>query len=205
MLRMRVSFISVMVVIMIIWITAHHHQVASAEAMLADVRTQRDQVEELLIKKSEMEKERAALATRRRLMDCLEDDVNTVVLMSELSRSMPQTVILTRLILTAPGVAQFGVSESTPKEKDAVAKAAVSGTPGAPAHEVPQPVAYVGPKLEMFGVASEASEVIKFAAALERSTLVSRVSMQVKGPADWAGRRVEQFEMTCELVEQTRK
>jgi hypothetical protein len=60
------------------------------------------------------------------------------------------------------------------------------------------------PRLELFGIASEASEVIKFAAALETSPLFSRVSMQVKGPTDWAGRRAEQFEMTCDLVEHTR-
>ena len=207
-LRMRISFISVMVVIMILWVTAHHHQLSSAEAMLTDVLTQRDQVEILLARKAEMESERTALMSRKQLVECLEDDVNAVVLLSELSRSMPQTVVLTKLILTAPGVSQFGIADATPKEFTEQSKI---GAPGASvaatanATELARPPEVVIPRLNLFGVASEAAEVIKFAATLERSALVARVSMQVKGSVDWAGRRVEQFEMSCELVEQTRK
>jgi Tfp pilus assembly protein PilN len=201
MMRMRASFISLMVVIMVVWVTAHHHDLASADAMFVDVSTQREQVEVLLSKKAEMEKERQSLADRELLIRRLEEHVNIVVLTSDISKRMPETVVLTKLNLRAPGLSQFGVNETALKSVEPVKDPRSAGA--APA--APTPPAIVAPAiLELTGVANESSEIIRFAAALERSPLISRVSMQVKGQLDWSGKRTEQFEMTCELIEQVR-
>lgn len=199
MMRMRASFISIMIVIMVVWVTAHHHDLATADAMLSDITTQRDQVDELLGKKAEMEKEREVLAARKLLIDRLEQNIDMVVLMSDISRLMPETVVLTRLSLRAPGLSQFVVNDVTSKQPEpATPPAAAGATP-----PVQPPVITRPPELEMIGIANESSEIIRFAAALERSPLISRVSMEVKGQVDWAGRRAEQFELTCELLEQS--
>lgn len=215
-IRLRASCIGVMIAIMLIWVLSHRHRLASVEAMMVDVAGQEQQVTLHLAKKAQMEAERQKLSDRQRLIEKLGEGVDLVVVLGDVSRLMPETVVLTELSARCLTLDRYVIveeqefirpePESRPRGGPETARP--SGPRGLePAAPVPPAI---GPRREeadvdrvtLLGVAREIPEVITFAAALESSSLFTRVQMEMKDPILWNGRRVQRFEIRCDLARQ---
>jgi hypothetical protein len=196
--RTRAAMIATLLCLMGIWVVAHQREVASAQAMLADVAAQRNQVDIHLALREQMEKQRQGLLDQRRLLDHLAGETRLVAVLSDISRRLPETVVLTDLNAQLPGMEVFARLPAAP------------GTPPPAATAGPAPVAAQAPtpatprpaRLTLGGVAAAAPEVIRLAAGLEDSPLIDRVQMQSQQTSRWAGRVVEKFVLTCDLAEQ---
>ena len=217
-IRTRATCIGVMIAIMLIWVFSHQHRLASVEAMMTDVSGQEQQVTIHLAKKEQMDAERRRLSDCRQLIEKLSEGVDLVVVFGEISRRMPETVVLTELhaqcltldryvILDEPELIRPEV-ESRPRSAPETGRPPVPGPHGSepaaanpPAAALPREDLKVD-RVTLIGVAREIPEVIAFAAALESSPLFTRVQMEMKDPATWSGRRVQRFEIRGDLARQ---
>lgn len=201
-IKLRGTLISALIAIMVIWVTANQHQLSSANAMLTEVTSQREQIAQHLNKRDLMEEEKKHLRDRQRLLEQFESRASLVVVLCDLSRRLPETVVLTKVAYRAESLHRFAldVPAESPQKKPPV----VIGSPPAKVQTPAVPDAPPGAtEIRMSAFASEVPEAIKCAAALERSPLVARVQMELKGETTWGGRRGQEVELTCVLLEQT--
>jgi len=186
---------------MIVWIVAHQHELSAAQAMINDIARQDEQLQVHAARKATMEEERARLEEHDKLVEQLSCRTHLAVVLGDLSRRLPETTMLTTLNIASPGLMRFASSHDAPQlARDGTASIAPPRT--APAIVVPVSLEAARPQLTLAGIARSAQDVIRFAALLESSPLFDRVQIQSQGAAEWAGRRVEKFEITCDLLEQ---
>jgi Tfp pilus assembly protein PilN len=201
--KVRASCIGALVAIMVLWAVAHHHRLQSAMAMLPEVDRQQEQVSIHLSKKAVMEAEQANLRNHQRLLGQLEEQVSVALLLSDISRRIPDTVVLTEVSAECPSLERFANEEEPPRPPESTPPEAKSANTPPPSGPVkPRDDRFKQAHLSMIGIAVDTADVVKFAAALEGSPLFDRIQMEVKGPTVWGGRRAQRFELTCEIVEQ---
>ncbi len=193
-LRLRVSCVGALIAIMALWVVVHRQQLRVVEAMRADVRRQHEQISIHLAKKQQMETERERLRGRQRLIDHLAQNVSLEVLLSDISRRMPETVVLTDLSARCSSLCRHALEEGTSAVTRGVSPPgeAASRREARPAID----------RVILTGIAREIPEVIEFAAALERSPLFGRVQMQMDDLKVWTGYEVQGFELVCDLATQ---
>jgi cell division protein FtsB len=196
-IRMRSTLISVLVIIMVLWVVANRHEVSQASAMLSDIEAQQQQLSVHLAKKDAMEAEKNRLRDHQRLMDEFDQRTSLVVVLGDISRRLPETVILTRVSFRSVSLRRYAPS---PKEKPA---AAATAETAATTPEKQDKMVSTVTVIIMTAFANEVSEAIRCAAVLERSPLVAHVQMELKGEAVWSGRKGHQFELACELMDQS--
>ena len=186
----RASLIGVMVVMMATWVVMHQRELATASAMMQDVTHQQDQMDALLAKKAEMDAERGRLEARQHLVDALEDRASLVVVFGDVSRRLPDTVVLTELKLEARSIAVCARPTTTQKAEPGVKPpTVVTQSPSSP-------------RLTIEAIAKDAPESARCVALLEQSPLLARVQMETRGAVIWGGKRSEKFVVTCDLVSQ---
>lgn len=199
-IRMRASLIVTMVVFMVLWCVANEHRVSSAQAMIAEVHEQEQQVDTHAAKKAEMEQEYARLQDGLSLLKLLESKTSPVVVIADVSQRISDSVFLTDVSINTPSASRYARDESVPIGKKT--QEMPTAQPAEPAKPVEQPLVF--PQLVISGLAVETPDVIRFSALLEESPLVARVQMELKGAIVWAGRRGQGFKLTCDLHPQTR-
>lgn len=218
--KLRAGCVSMLIAMMGLWTTAHFRELQNAEAMITQLDAQREELTNLLARKAEMQALHEKLEQHRRRVALLEQDESLTVVFSDVSRRMPPTVFLTGLHLQAPSVARWAEPVSREPSVTPIADPKSSGasaerTPGNPvANQAQERAAPGGAALEpmrseysqlvLHGVAGQTAEIIRFAAALEDSSLFARVQMRVKESVIWEGRRAEEFELVCDLAGQER-
>jgi Tfp pilus assembly protein PilN len=194
-LKRRSAGVGGMFAVMIIWMVAHHRQLSVAEAMLVDVTSQQDQLSQIASRKAELEKEQAKLIAHEQLIGQLSGRTDTVIVLSEVTRCMPESVVLTEAILNGSFLAPYLIAGANfkPAAANTVEPTAdqVAKTPAEPIR---------AEKLRMAGIAPSSAEVIEFAAALERSGLFDKVFTETVESTVWNSRKAERFEMSCELI-----
>jgi Tfp pilus assembly protein PilN len=218
-LKLRASCVGMLIAIMALWVVANHHRLSSAQAMVAEVERQEQQVRIHLAKKQQMEAERAALESHQRLIEQLDAGIDLVVVFSDISRRMPDTVVLTAMTANCPALARYAAEEKAAPAPQGVPPSAAAPTPPrpplqagrqpsaapppapAPQSKPPEEAADVD-RITLIGIARELPDVIAFAAALEGSRLFNRVQMEMKEPVVWAGRKAQQFEIRGDLARQ---
>ena len=195
-IKLRAIGLGAMFALMGTWVFTNQQRIAGADAMLAEIAEQKSQVGIHAAKKQLMELERADLFDRQRLIDQLSDRSELVVVYSELSRQMPDTVILTSLSLECISLGAFARTEEESSEvgHQVTRNALPSGASSA------EPERRMKSELRLTGLAVSQSEVTAFQAALEGSPLFERVRMLMEEPTVWAGRRAERFELSCALA-----
>lgn len=187
-----------MFMLMIVWIAAHEHQVSTAKALLTEVSQQHEQLKVHATKKAVLEAERLRLSEYEDLIRTLADRGSLVVVLSDLSKKMPESVMLTRLSMNLPSVCVFAKASEQSKSEEVVA----SDPTGHLVLPSPKPTAQsmsVTPILRVEGIAISVQDVLQFAADLERSPLFGRVQVETKGDEGWSGHRGQGFQITCEL------
>jgi hypothetical protein len=201
-IKLRVTLVSAMIVIMTLWIVANQHQLSGAEAMLTEIGDQREQINQHLAKRDAMEVEMNRLRDHQRLLDQFESHASLVVLLCDVSRRLPETVILTKISFRCPSLNRFGKVTSSDKSAPP-AQGAVRSSVAKPEKSDEVDAMPNVAEIKMTAFANEVSEAIKCAAELERSPLVARVQMELRGESIWAGRRGQQFDLTCDLREES--
>lgn len=196
--RFRSSGVVVMLALMGLWVLVHQHRIAAAEAMLQEVSLQEEQMRLLSAKQAEMQREQHRLQDRRRLVDVLSAHASPVVVLSDLSRRLPDSVLLTELSLNCASVCSFVSPKGVKTDARSASRMSPTNRPFDAGGEDDVP----HQRLHMEGLAASLSDAIRFAALLEDSPLFDRISMNVKGSAARAGRRAERFELDCEMVSQ---
>ena len=195
-IRQRVCLMGGMVVLILVWCIAHQGQVNSASAMMIEVQQQDEQLQLHLQQKQALEDERVRLERRELLVDVLSSPTQLGVIFADVSRRVPRSMLLTQVRVKSPGMMYYvGAPEIAPVEK-------IAAKPGTAPIVVDGPKPTDPPRMTISGLARRPQDVIAFAAALERSTLLDRVQIQSQGPTQWAGRTGEKFEITCELLDQ---
>jgi len=191
--------VGTLIAMMFVWVAAHRHEIASAQAMLTDVARQDEQIRIHAEKKAVLEAERAHLLERERLVEELSSPTQLAFIFSDMSKRVPDTVVLTKLQVYSPGLTRYAALS------DPAVTALPSGA-AAPARKIeesrPMSAVQTSPQLQIVGIARSPRDVIAFAAALETSPLFDRVQILTQKPAAWSGRQAEMFEITCDLLEQ---
>lgn len=195
--KLRAICVGAMFVIMAIWVVVHHHRLSSAEAMLAEVMLQKDQIKIHADKQEVMKREKTHLNKRHELINQLSEQASLIVVYSDLSRRLPTTVVLTKVTLHCPSLSVF-FKEELPDVNSGMSRKQFRSVPVS-REETPT---ITKANLKMTGIAVTQSDAIQFAATLEKSPLFDRVYMEAKDPTVWAGRRVQRFELVCELAAQ---
>jgi Tfp pilus assembly protein PilN len=202
-IKLRAGCVGTLIAIMGLWMVAHHHRVESAKAMLPEITRQQEQLAIHLAKKAAMEAERADLRDHQRLVKELKDQASLVLVFSDISRRMPETVVLTEVLADCPSLARFGIEIDPPRPEEPPPTGGKRPVPPSePLAPKPKENPAANARLTIKGIAVDNPDVVRFAAALETSPLFDRIQMEVKGPTVWSGRRAQLFELTCELVEQ---
>ena len=70
--HLRATLVGLLLIMMALWLTAHHHQLSRADAMMQDVQEQQGQIKIHQLRKDAMEREEAQLRDRQRLLNELE-------------------------------------------------------------------------------------------------------------------------------------
>jgi Tfp pilus assembly protein PilN len=173
--------------------------------MLPEITSQQQQIDIHISRTKQLMADRATLDSRRAFLDHLQQRISLVPVLADISDRMPENVLLT----------QFSRSpELLGKEEEAQTGASAADLKGARPNtpievsrgHVPDSTLLSSqpPFVTIRGVARAVPDILEFAAALERSKLLDRVEMQIGQPGTWAGKQVQQFEVTCALVPQTR-
>lgn len=204
-IRLRASLIVTMLVFMVLWSFANEKRVSSAKAMVSDVLITEQQVNAHAAKKAEMEAEYARLQDGQSLLKLLESKASPVVVLSDVSRRITESVFLTEVKMMTPSASRYARDEDRPAATTTQAPTPQTTPPAEPASSAKsaEPVPRV-PQIIISGLAVETPDVIQFSALLEDSPLIARVQMELKGSVVWAGRRGQGFKMTCDLHPQTR-
>jgi len=197
-IRRRAAAVGALLAIMAIWLVAHFHQARSAQAMLNDVASQEQQLALTADIKAEMESERARLARHQALLAQLEGHVSLVLVLSELSRRLPITIVLTSVEINHPMFAAFARLDPSVPQSPHPDNSSAAHRNGSARDSATPNVAW----LRITGVSARKPDIVTFAAALESSPLFDRIHLQVDKPVAWAGRRGESFEMACHLRKQ---
>lgn len=195
-MRLRVTCVGTMLVLMLFWFVAHRQRLASAEAMMQEADQQHQQVRIHAARQESLKRQWDHLRDRRRLIDELSQQTGLVLLFADLSRRLPDPVLLTRLDLDCARLSHFAIRDSD--ESDDAGKRTPSGRARQPVED--DDTLDITPRIRMTGIARSQVDVINFAAAVESSPLFDRVEMKIRKAVDWGGRRAELFDLTCTLA-----
>lgn len=195
--RLRVTCVLVLIMFMGLWWIVHRHRLSEAQAMLGEVALQKSQIDLVAAEKCTLEKEKAVLADRHRLMRQLSDRASLVILVSELSRLLSDRIVLTEFSLYDPLLSNYAE-----KEQGVGPALSLDGEPenGAPAPGLAPKARVRG--LRIGGAAASLHDVLKLGAAIEANPLFGRVNLNTGSQTLWAGMHVQRFELACELVPQ---
>ncbi len=196
-LKTRASFVAGLVAVMGVWLIVHQHDIATADAMEADIAAQRDQLKVHLARKDAMVARQNRLRDRQRLIEELGKQVSLVVVFADISRRLPTNMLLTEVAVDADTLSRYAQTPQTaPESSMTPAGRRRANDPDAEAPDTQ------GPDIVLGGIAPSMPDILRFAAALEMSSLIERVQFEAKGPTEWSGHRAERFELTCELAVQ---
>ena len=196
-LRVRTLGVGLVVLLMVGWVGVHQQGLAALENVKRNLDGQLEQVRIHQAQQNHMNDKRNRLDERRRLVEGLGEGVSLVVILAEVSRRTPDHIVLTELKVDGASIARYAEPTEirTPRPGQTPVKARAPDSPFRAEGDRPQ--------LSLAGVAPSAPDVLRFVAALESSPLMDKVQLTPHGPATWHDRRIERFELSCELVPQT--
>lgn len=202
-LRKHVSGVVVLFAICLIWFGSHRHRIKSAEAFMADIELQKAELDVVAARKSEMERARAVLKNLQDLMDELAGSRSLVTVFGELSRRIPDSIVLTGCHLYEPSLSEYSVNV----ENNGSTVAGIGFSPKRPgiAFQSASPevveVDSMRRGLTLVGVARSVPDIIDFAASLDKSPAFYEVDMDVREATLYAGRPAHRFRMTCQIAQ----
>lgn len=204
MIRQRVGGCVGLVAIMLVWLGAHHYRLKSAEAMMADVGAQKAQMESLAARKAEMERARSVLTNLQDLMVELGGRRSLVAVFGELSRRIPDSIVLTGCQLYEPSLSDYAIDTDRSNGQDSAAsrRNAAFNMGGQTSPRIVEPDS-MRRGLTLYGVAWSIPDITDFAASLDKSPAFYEVDMDVRDPVVFAGQPVQQFRMTCRIAQQS--
>jgi Tfp pilus assembly protein PilN len=161
-------------------------EITQGKACLAALTTQISTVNRQLAMRTDLERQLADLMIKKRIDDTLGSRANALEVLSELERTLPESIVLTSLTLEA-------VEVRTPIGRSASGDAPVpaGGTP-APKEKVSKRV-----RLVFTGMAPTDVDVANFIAQMSAGRLFEDVSMGYARNVEYRGRTVRDFQASC--------
>jgi len=202
MVRRRAVGLVALFAIMAVWIGANENRLDTAQAMMDDIGAQKSEIENVASHKVEMERARAALSDLQILLSELTGRRSLVIVFGEISRRIPEDIVLTGCRFYEPTLCDHGLSESETAPNDQrpnTASPRHTNRASASRRADAEPLRH---GLTLVGVGLSIPDIIDFAAALDKSPLFVRVNMDVKEAIVYAGRPARRFELTCRIVRQ---
>lgn len=202
MVRHRVIALVSLFGAMAVCFAANQYQLSSAQAMIAEVREQKSEIERVADRRREMEQARVVLKNLRQLLDQLSGHRSLVPVFSDLSGRIPDSIVLTSCVLYEPTLSDFAVPRINAGDADQARRAAltrshsIASDPNGDAE-----LKYRG--LKLTGVARTVPDIIEFVTELDRSPLFFQVNMDVKEAVIHLGQPARRFELRCRLMRQT--
>lgn len=202
--RKRIASVGCLIGIMLIWFGANEYRLKSAEAMMRDVEAQKAQVESTKARKAQMEQARGVLLNIEQLLHELAGGRSLVAMFGELSRRVPDSIVLTGCRVYEPTLADYSVEvdqNGAETSRSRTRSPAMSRREAQSPHVVEPESVRRG--LTIYGVARSIPDIIDFAAALDDSPAFYEVEMDVREPALYAGKPAQRFRLTCQIAQQT--
>jgi len=201
MVRHRAIAMASLFGVMIVWFLSNHYRLSSAQAMMTDVAAQKSELERVAAIRQDMEQARSVLQNLRQLLGELSGHRSLVPVFADLSRRIPDSIVLTACRLYEPAICEYAIPESevgaVREGREALIR---SRARAANAPKIDAGTMYRG--LELIGVARTIPDIIEFNAALDRSPLFFHVTMEVKDPVIHLGQPARRFEIRCRLTPQ---
>ncbi len=203
-LRKHVAGVVVVFAISLIWFGSHQHRIKSAEAVIADIALQKAELDVVAARKSEMERARAVLKNLQDLMGELAGSRSLVTVFGELSRRIPDSIVLTGCHLYEPSLSEYSVDVENNGSTDTGIgfSRARSGSGLQSASPEVVEVDSMRRGLTLIGVARSVPDIIDFAASLDKSPAFYEVDMDVREATLYAGLPAHRFRMTCQIAQE---
>lgn len=203
-MRWRAGGVVAVVAAMGVWCGVNHHELASAETMYNEVAQQHNQVRIHISMMQNLKEQRASLDERSQMLQTLSGHVNLVVVFADMSRRIPDSVALTEVRLLGSDEASqpqplfsSAAPPSQPKPKeDPTADSSKS------LRRTCDPLAWSEHVLVLTGAAKSTPDILAFAAAMEKSPLITKVRLSARGVGEVKGRKAELFDLACDLAKQ---
>jgi Tfp pilus assembly protein PilN len=202
--RKHVASVLVVFAIWMVWVGAHRHRIQTAEAIMADISAQKSEFDVVAARKSEMERARGILKNLQDLMRELAGSRSLVTVFGELSRRIPDSIVLTECHLFEPSLSEYSVDAEGNGSMD-VKGGFSQGRLVRQNRETSPEVVEVDVMrrgLTLVGVARTIPDVIDFAAALDKSQAFYEVDMDVRETTMYAGLPAHRFRMTCRIAQE---
>jgi len=195
MVQRRVVGVVALVAVMAIWFYTNQSRIVRAEAMMDDAEAQQLQVANVAAYKLQLLQQRSGLNDLQDMLSTLSGDRDLVLIVAELSRRVPTTIVLTKCDVMVPSIYQYGI-ETDPKGAD---------------NKIPLKNKVLLQSTGLFddesaatmvlqGIGAGDSEIIDFAADLDRSPLFFKVKFDVLEDVVLEGRPGKTFRLTCRLT-----
>ena len=168
---------------------------------MSEIHGQKSQIESVAARKLEMEQARTVLENLRNLLDELSGRRSLMPVFGDLSRRMPESIVLTSCQLYEPIFSDYSVIDLD-SGMDPDSPAALANTLASAARDTAQDVVPEHRGLKLVGVASTIPDIINLAAELDRSPLFFQVDMEIKEPTVYLGQPARRFEVRCRLMPQ---
>ena len=195
MLQRRVVGVIVLLAVMAVWFYTNQSRIARADAMMDDAEAQQLQVANVAAYKLQLLQQRSGLNDLQKMLNTLTGDRDLVLIISELSRRVPETIVLTKCDVTVPSIYRFGI-ETDPKDADKtvpIANKTLLQSAGLFGDES-------AATMVLEGIGAGDSAIIDFAADLDRSPLFFKVKFDVLEDVVFEQRPGKTFSLTCRLT-----
>ncbi len=181
----RQGYLVVLVLVgVVFWALTSNHRVAKAQAELAMLRDRAGNVQKMLEDRARLQQQQNELMIKERISKSLGSRVNTLDMLAELERLLPQGVSLVSMNLEAV-------------QMQAEAERTVTRRGGTVDKQAP---AVTRVRLTLTGMAPNDVDVANFIGQLSASPLFEDVNMGYARTLAYQGHRAREFQASCHIV-----
>lgn len=195
MVQRRAIGVVVLVAVMTVWFYTNQSRIARADAMMEEAEAQQQQVANVAAYKLQLLKQQSGLSDLQEMLSTLSGDRDLVLIVAELSRRVPVSIVLTKCDVTIPSIYQYGI-ETDPNNADK--------TVPLKNKVILQSSGIFGDEstatMELEGIGASDAAIIEFVADLDRSPLFFKVDFRVLEDVVFEGRPGKTFSLTCRLT-----
>jgi len=185
------------------WLWSHRVQMAAAQDELNQVREQWGQLEMQRRTFTDLMQRRQQLMSVDAVLRRIDDRASLTVTLAELGALLPDGNVLTKLVYGSRPVTVMDDAGTAGRSNDPTRRVAQPAAPGTPGTgTAPIPVSRIATTLRLVGAAQSNNYYSAFAARLGGSSLFRDVHTSAVKEATFAGRKVLQFEIECDVLPQ---
>jgi Tfp pilus assembly protein PilN len=168
---------------------ARQQRISAAKAELVSLKDQGANVQRQLAFRSDLERQQADLMIKKRIDEQLGSRVNTLEVLAEMERLLPESIVLTSMNLEA---VELRIPMKPAEEKSA---SSARSSDNRPKEKVVKRV-----RLIFTGLAPSDVDLANFIAQLSAGRLFEDINMGYAKNVDFRGRSAREFQASCYVV-----